>query len=208
MSTWSGVTPTNPYKIISSWCAISRLNSPTDCEGSSYHCTITMFDTPAQWPEWSTLSCVVVCVCLLSIFALFTRRYTKSLHINETASPSPYPPIEPLPDFDWKTKEPIKLRPFKPKYNLTMSTTANNTEKQPQLTGSRHPRRNHQRAHRDRQELPQPHQPPQEDHRGIPRYSPRSCRLCQASPGRILHLAGRDVPPNAVSEHVPVTSRD
>jgi len=31
-----------------------------------------------------------------------------------------FPVVEPLPNFDWKTTEPIKLRPFKPKYNLTM----------------------------------------------------------------------------------------
>jgi len=34
-----------------------------------------------------------------------------------------YPPIESLPDFDWSQTEPIKLRPFKPKYNLTMGDT-------------------------------------------------------------------------------------
>ncbi|KAF7170945.1 hypothetical protein CNMCM5623_003392 [Aspergillus felis] len=31
-----------------------------------------------------------------------------------------YPPIEALPDFDWKTAEPLIFRPFKPKYNMTM----------------------------------------------------------------------------------------
>jgi len=30
------------------------------------------------------------------------------------------PLIEPLPDFDWKTTEPIKFRPFKPTYHITM----------------------------------------------------------------------------------------
>ncbi|KAE8327465.1 hypothetical protein BDV39DRAFT_205051 [Aspergillus sergii] len=32
-----------------------------------------------------------------------------------------YPPIEPLPDFNWETTEPLKFRPFKPKYHLTMA---------------------------------------------------------------------------------------
>lgn len=31
-----------------------------------------------------------------------------------------FPEIEELRDFDWKTTEPIKLRPFKPKYHITM----------------------------------------------------------------------------------------
>ncbi|KAE8372345.1 hypothetical protein BDV26DRAFT_297946 [Aspergillus bertholletiae] len=32
-----------------------------------------------------------------------------------------YPPIQPLPDFNWETTEPLKFRPFKPKYHLTMA---------------------------------------------------------------------------------------
>lgn len=31
-----------------------------------------------------------------------------------------YQAIEPLQDFDWESTPPIKLRPFKPKYHLTM----------------------------------------------------------------------------------------
>ena len=31
-----------------------------------------------------------------------------------------FPEIEEQPDFDWKTTEPLKIRPFKPKYHLTM----------------------------------------------------------------------------------------
>ena len=33
-----------------------------------------------------------------------------------------FPPVEPLWDFDWTTKEPEKFRPFKPKYHLTMGS--------------------------------------------------------------------------------------
>lgn len=29
-------------------------------------------------------------------------------------------PVDPLVGFDWKTTEPLKHRPFKPKYHLTM----------------------------------------------------------------------------------------
>jgi len=35
-------------------------------------------------------------------------------------TPSPLGTVVPLKDFDWKTTEPLKLRPFKPKYHLTM----------------------------------------------------------------------------------------
>jgi hypothetical protein len=31
-----------------------------------------------------------------------------------------FPEVEELVDFDWKTTEPLQLRPFKPKYHLTM----------------------------------------------------------------------------------------
>ncbi|PKY05821.1 hypothetical protein P168DRAFT_326131 [Aspergillus campestris IBT 28561] len=31
-----------------------------------------------------------------------------------------YPPIEPLPGFNWEATEPLSFRPFKPKYHLTM----------------------------------------------------------------------------------------
>jgi hypothetical protein len=31
-----------------------------------------------------------------------------------------YHAIDPLPDFDWESTPPIKIRPFKPKYHLTM----------------------------------------------------------------------------------------
>jgi hypothetical protein len=35
----------------------------------------------------------------------------------------PYSEITALPNFDWKTTEPLKLRPFKAKYHLTMGGT-------------------------------------------------------------------------------------
>jgi len=80
-----------------------------------------------QWPSiWSTLFC---CVGLFSGLALLISKTQKPLEAaNATESLSKtvsrqdgYPKVEPLPDFDWKITEPIKIRPFKPKYNLTMS---------------------------------------------------------------------------------------
>lgn len=35
-----------------------------------------------------------------------------------------YRNIEPLHDFDWESTPPMKLRPFKPKYHLTMGNEA------------------------------------------------------------------------------------
>lgn len=35
-----------------------------------------------------------------------------------------YQDIEPLHDFDWESTPPMKLRPFKPKYHLTMGKEA------------------------------------------------------------------------------------
>ncbi|KAK3983840.1 hypothetical protein QBC44DRAFT_375826 [Cladorrhinum sp. PSN332] len=39
-----------------------------------------------------------------------------SEHVSQTA-----PMIEPLPDFDWQNEEPLRLRPFKPTYHITMA---------------------------------------------------------------------------------------
>lgn len=42
----------------------------------------------------------------------------------KTSTLDAYSNITPLADFEWRDTEPIKLRPFKPKYHLTMGTTA------------------------------------------------------------------------------------
>lgn len=40
---------------------------------------------------------------------------------NKVVLESPgFAPVEPLEDFVWRKTEPLKLRPFKPKYHLTM----------------------------------------------------------------------------------------
>ncbi|KAL3435791.1 hypothetical protein BDV09DRAFT_65894 [Aspergillus tetrazonus] len=36
-------------------------------------------------------------------------------------SPLGYPPVTPLPGFNWETTEPLVFRPFKPKFHLTMA---------------------------------------------------------------------------------------
>ncbi|KAB8205876.1 hypothetical protein BDV34DRAFT_235032 [Aspergillus parasiticus] len=80
---------------------------------------------PVQWLGWST--CFYF--SFLSSFLLYiATRQKKNKFTDHVASNdqdavkrNSYPPVEPLPDFDWKTKEPIKIRPFKPKYHLTMS---------------------------------------------------------------------------------------
>lgn len=41
--------------------------------------------------------------------------------LDEKKNREPYDAIEPMPgDADWATTPPIKLRPFKPKYHMTM----------------------------------------------------------------------------------------
>ena len=53
------------------------------------------------------------------------RMATQDLHskeplTGEIVEKEPYHFIAPLPDFDWRNTEPLKFRPFKPKYHLTM----------------------------------------------------------------------------------------
>lgn len=45
----------------------------------------------------------------------------KKAHVEGAAGTlQEYPPVEPLAEFKWEETEPIQLRPFKPKYHLTM----------------------------------------------------------------------------------------
>lgn len=77
-----------------------------------------------QWPGWPTILCFSV---LSSLIVLFTssRKREKSTSPSaigsEDVEPTCYPQIESLTEFCWETKEPVNIRPFKPKYNLTMS---------------------------------------------------------------------------------------
>lgn len=45
-----------------------------------------------------------------------------------------YYAISPLSDFDWKSTPPIKLRPFKPNYHLTMGECLNRPPLSPHLS--------------------------------------------------------------------------
>ncbi|KAL1968326.1 hypothetical protein VTN77DRAFT_1855 [Rasamsonia byssochlamydoides] len=64
-------------------------------------------------------SLAMLVVLLVQVFwkAKQARNVTKT----RTLEAPGFPPIEPLKNFDWKTTEPLKFRPFKPKYHLTMA---------------------------------------------------------------------------------------
>ncbi|KAL2814917.1 hypothetical protein BJX63DRAFT_183248 [Aspergillus granulosus] len=52
----------------------------------------------------------------------FTSSYPATTPLQNVTSQAPaYPPITPLPNFNWETTPPIAIRPFKPKYHLTMA---------------------------------------------------------------------------------------
>ncbi|RJE27649.1 hypothetical protein PHISCL_00074 [Aspergillus sclerotialis] len=76
-----------------------------------------------RWPVWAMLFCV--CLSCSVILLQVKHKYalkSQNLKVSKgKPEPTAYAPVEPLPDFDWEQKEPLKLRPFKPKYNLTMS---------------------------------------------------------------------------------------
>ncbi len=67
----------------------------------------------------------VAVVLVLMWRSLQVSRYVQRQHTsvnNEKAvSSDPYADIEPLLEFDWSTTTPIKIRPFKPRYHLTMA---------------------------------------------------------------------------------------
>ncbi|CCD54821.1 hypothetical protein BofuT4_P161100.1 [Botrytis cinerea T4] len=52
-----------------------------------------------------------------------SNKFHKSNFNDEKISTIANPPsITPLSDFDWRTTEPLRLRPFKPVYHMTMGT--------------------------------------------------------------------------------------
>jgi hypothetical protein len=74
------------------------------------------------------LPVALLSVLILVIVQLRSRRArysaqqpTEYLH-EKRAREDVYDAIEPLPDFDWQNTPPLKIRPFKPKYHLTMGT--------------------------------------------------------------------------------------
>ncbi|OOF99844.1 hypothetical protein ASPCADRAFT_126737 [Aspergillus carbonarius ITEM 5010] len=70
---------------------------------------------------------VVFSVFALWLFARWNRLSPPSASPkalkHETQNQNTYPPIIPLPNFNWETTEPTKYRPFKPKYHLSMALT-------------------------------------------------------------------------------------
>ncbi|KAL3464420.1 hypothetical protein BJX64DRAFT_96534 [Aspergillus heterothallicus] len=50
-----------------------------------------------------------------------THPATPTYQEERAPEPDSYPPIAPLPNFNWETTPPLLIRPFKPKYHLTMA---------------------------------------------------------------------------------------
>ncbi|PSS12800.1 hypothetical protein M430DRAFT_124428 [Amorphotheca resinae ATCC 22711] len=55
--------------------------------------------------------------------AVEKRTISQPAQASDEKTKDPTTEIIPLPDFDWRTTEPLKIRPFKPKYHLTMGLT-------------------------------------------------------------------------------------
>lgn len=105
----------------------------------------------AGWPEGSTFLWLGLVFSLL-LFLNFLRKSISPASSSSSDTDSgvvraSYPPIEPLQDFDWRTKEPVKIRPFKPKYHLTMSMSTVPADRNAASDARRYPRCNSQRTH-------------------------------------------------------------
>lgn len=109
------------------------------------------------WPEGSTFFYLGFVSSLLLFFTILRKNKCSaaaaSNNTDDDDEQASYPPVEPLSDFDWKTKEPVKIRPFKPKYHLTMSMCTFPTERELASDAHRYPGCNRQRAHRNGQDL-------------------------------------------------------
>ncbi|KAM5443448.1 hypothetical protein MferCBS31731_001221 [Microsporum ferrugineum] len=67
-------------------------------------------------------------ILIISMLAMMWYRYrsggansSRATRRLTVVAEDDFPPIKPLDNFKWETTEPIQLRPFKPKYNLTMA---------------------------------------------------------------------------------------
>jgi hypothetical protein len=69
------------------------------------------------------LLAIAMMVWTLWRWSMATRKSGGEQTLAESKDPDPYYNLEPLENFDWSTTEPIKIRPFKPKYHLTMGQT-------------------------------------------------------------------------------------
>ncbi|KAJ5610695.1 hypothetical protein N7510_007414 [Penicillium lagena] len=89
--------------------------------------------TITQWTGWAMLLWLSLVSSLLYWMVTLLKGPKSSPRISPKDSsvdsePKAYPSVEALPEFEWQQKEPLKIRPFRPKYNLTMSieeTTVN-----------------------------------------------------------------------------------
>jgi hypothetical protein len=61
---------------------------------------------------------------ILSLILRIQERARKAQPGKTEPAPG-FPDVEPLETFDWKTTEPLQIRPFKPKYHLTMGGHTN-----------------------------------------------------------------------------------
>ncbi|KAF2500386.1 hypothetical protein BU16DRAFT_556854 [Lophium mytilinum] len=68
-------------------------------------------------PVWIVL---IVLVAWLGVKAL-TRLHRHASKSHQAPTDDVYNKIEPLSDFKWQTTEPLQIRPFKPRYHLTMA---------------------------------------------------------------------------------------
>ncbi|KKY26744.1 hypothetical protein UCRPC4_g01435 [Phaeomoniella chlamydospora] len=76
----------------------------------------------------TTLLMVLLFLSLVVIQSLRAFRNLKAAQAKNSSLPAPgFPEIKELPDFDWKATEQMKLRPFKPKYHLTMDSFTDTT---------------------------------------------------------------------------------
>ncbi|KAL2003605.1 hypothetical protein VTN02DRAFT_3151 [Thermoascus thermophilus] len=63
---------------------------------------------------------LIVGMVVWNLMSKIKEAWETSRRVRTLEAPG-FPPVEPLKDFDWKTAEPLKYRPFKPKYHLTMA---------------------------------------------------------------------------------------
>jgi hypothetical protein len=78
----------------------------------------------ASWFTLSNYSNVIMILVFLGIaFNQIRRKQAeakKAGYEKRYLRAPEFPEVDEQPDFDWKTTEPLQLRPFKPKYFLTM----------------------------------------------------------------------------------------
>lgn len=82
----------------------------------------------------------------VAILQIWWKREETKKRPRNPALPAPdFPPVEELQKFDWKSKEPLKLRPFKAKYHLTMALETLDPNELLLMDKNYHDRINHRR---------------------------------------------------------------